>query len=52
MKQLGLEVSKEINYYYSDKFWHGENLAQLAPNGKNRQIKSAPNFFFFLAAPN
>ena len=32
---------------YSDKFWRGENLAQLAQNGKNRQIKSAPNLIFF-----
>ena len=51
MKQLGLEVSKEINYY-SNKFWRGGNLAQLAPNSKNRQIKSAPNLIFFLVAPN
>ena len=32
---------------YSDKFWHGENLAELAQNGKNRQIKSVPNLIFF-----
>ena len=36
---------------YWDKFWRGENLAQLAQNGKNRQIKSA-QIFFFLAATN
>ena len=37
---------------YSHKFWRGENLTQLAQNGKNRQIKSAPFFiYFFLAAP-
>ena len=29
---------------YSEKFWREENLAQ---NGKNCQIKSAPNLFFF-----
>ena len=32
---------------YSDKSWRGENLAQLAKNGKNRQIKSAPNLIIF-----
>ena len=32
---------------YSDKFWRGKNLTQLAENGKNRQIKSAPNLIFF-----
>ena len=37
---------------YLDKFWRWEKLALLAQNGKNRQIKSAPIFFFFLAAPN
>ena len=26
----------------------GENLAQLAQNDKNRQIKSAPNLIFFV----
>jgi len=30
-----------------EKFWRGENLAQLAQNAKNRQIKSAPNLIFF-----
>ena len=36
-------------YYlpYSDKFWRGENLAQLAQNGKNCQLKSAPNLIIF-----
>ena len=45
--------------HYSDKFWREENLAKLAQNDKNRQIKSAPNFFSccakfnnFLAAPD
>ena len=33
---------------YSDKFWRGGNLTQLSENGKNRQIKSAPNLIFFL----
>ena len=32
---------------YWDKFWRGENLAQLAQNGKNRQIKSAANLIIF-----
>ena len=31
---------------YSDKFWRGENLAQLVQNGKNRQIKSTPKLIF------
>jgi hypothetical protein len=29
-----------------EKFWRGENLAQLAQNAENRQIKSAPNLMF------
>ena len=32
---------------YSDKFWCRENLAQLAQNGKNHQIKSLPNLIIF-----
>ena len=32
---------------YSEKIWRGENLVQLAQNGKNRQIKFAPNLIFF-----
>ena len=32
---------------YSDRFWRGENLAQVAQNGKNRQIKSVPNLIIF-----
>ena len=36
------------NLPYSDKFWRGENLAQLVQNGKNCQIKSAPNLIIFL----
>ena len=32
---------------YSDKFGCGENLAQLAQNGKHRQSKSARNLIFF-----
>ena len=41
--------SCETNYSisYSDKFWCGENLVQLAQNGKNHQVKSAPNLIFF-----
>ena len=41
-----------LNIPYSNKFWRGENLAQLARNGKNRQIKSAPSLIFFLVALN
>ena len=41
-----------LNIPYSNKFWRGENLAQLAQNGKNRQIKFAPSLIFFLVAPN
>ena len=36
-----------MNIPYSDKFWRRENLAELAQNGKNSQIKSAPNLIFF-----
>ena len=41
--------SCETNYLilYSDKFWCGETLVQLAQNGKNRQVKSAPNLVFY-----
>ena len=35
-----------LNIPYSNKFWRGENLAQLAQNGKNSQIKSAPKISF------
>ena len=41
------EFCDDIELPYSDKFWCGENLAQLAQNGKNRQIKSTPNLIFF-----
>ena len=41
------EFCDDIELPYSDKFWRGENLAQLAQNGKNRQIKSTPNLIFF-----
>ena len=45
MKELKDNSKNKIPY--SDKFWRGENLAQLAQNGKNNQIKSAPNLIFF-----
>ena len=42
-KYLKIKTLNEdiLNIPYSNKFWRGENLAQLAQNGKNRQIKSA-----------
>ena len=43
-------VSNKLTY--SEKIWCGENLAQLAQNGKNRQIESASNLIFSLAVPN
>ena len=36
-----------VDIPYSDKFRHGYNLAQLAQNGKNHQIKPTPNLLFF-----
>ena len=37
-QHLTVGVFQIFEYPYSDKFWRGENLAQLAQNGKNRQI--------------
>ena len=39
-----------MNIPYSDKFWRRKNLAELAQNGKNRQIKSASNLIIFSPA--
>ena len=44
---LNIRSGKLYQLPYSDKFWRGENLAQLVQNGKKCQIKSAPNLFFF-----
>ena len=44
MKELKDNSKNKIPY--SDKFWRGENLAQLAQNGKNTN-KSAPNLILF-----
>ena len=41
------KFKSRLNIPYSDKFWRRKNLAQLAQNGKNRQIKSVPNLIFF-----
>ena len=32
-----------LNLEKLEKFWRGQNLAQLAQNAENRQIKSASN---------
>ena len=39
-------IQNFVKTLYSDKFWRGEKLAQLAQNDKNCQIKSTSNLIF------
>ena len=50
--QIKLEYKRkhyQHNLHYSEKIWRVETLAQMAQNGKKRQIKSAPKFSFYSA---